>query len=368
MTIPDLILLPPNRVWRTYPGGRTLDILDGRSDPSDGHFPEDWVASATRAVNPGRGHAETEGLSTVLCDGRTHLLSELLATYPETLLGPDHVASYGPQTGFLLKLLDSAVRLHLQAHPTARFASERLGSPSGKTEAYLILSIRPEVHEPYIYLGFQRPVGRAEFRRAVLDQDLPSILGSFRKIPVSTGDVFLVPGGLPHAIGEGMLMVEIMEPTDFVVRFEFERAGYVLPEEARFMGRDVDFALDMLDFTAYSANRIREMTFCRPREVASWDDGSEEALIDATRTPAFRLHRVRTAGTVRRTGHAFSAGIVTGGTGTIEAGDVAHEIRRGDRFLVPYQTGEVRYRSGDALEVVLAFPPAGAGETAPAGR
>lgn len=357
MTIPDVIMLPPNRVWRTYPGGRTLDTLDRRSGPTDGHFPEEWIASTTRAVNPGRDHAETEGLSTVRFDGEAHLLRDLMAVHPEALLGKHHVASYGPQAGFLLKLLDSAVRLHLQAHPTLRFARERLNSPSGKTEAYLILSTRPEVREPYIYLGFQRPIGRAEFRRAVLDQDVDSMLGLFDRIPVSAGDVFLVPGGLPHAIGEGIFMIEIMEPTDFVVRFEFDRGGYVLPEEARFMGRDVDFALDMLDFTAYPTDRIREMTFCRSREVASWKDGSEEALIDKTQTPAFSLHRLRVSGMLTREGHTFSAGIVTNGTGTIRAGNVEHAIRRGDRFLVPYRTGEICYRSGGILEVVLAFPP-----------
>jgi mannose-6-phosphate isomerase len=40
----------------------------------------------------------------------------------------------------------------------------------------------------------------------------------------------MVPGGMPHAIGEGVFMIEVMEPTDFAVRIEFERGGYVLPE------------------------------------------------------------------------------------------------------------------------------------------
>lgn len=50
----QLVLLPPNRVWRTYPGGRTLDELAGAPAPADTHLAEDWIASTTRAVNPGR--------------------------------------------------------------------------------------------------------------------------------------------------------------------------------------------------------------------------------------------------------------------------------------------------------------------------
>ena len=35
-----LLLLPPNRVWRTYPGGRTLDALAGVTNPADSHLAE----------------------------------------------------------------------------------------------------------------------------------------------------------------------------------------------------------------------------------------------------------------------------------------------------------------------------------------
>lgn len=35
------VFLPPNRVWRTYHGGRVLDRLTGVSQPTDSHFPED---------------------------------------------------------------------------------------------------------------------------------------------------------------------------------------------------------------------------------------------------------------------------------------------------------------------------------------
>ena len=46
--------LLPNRVWRTYLGGGTLDAISGVQPPEDGHFPEDWILSTTRAVNVGR--------------------------------------------------------------------------------------------------------------------------------------------------------------------------------------------------------------------------------------------------------------------------------------------------------------------------
>lgn len=64
--------------------------------------------------------------------------------------------------------------------------------------------------------------------------DIEILESCFEKIPVKKGDAFIVPGGLPHAIGEEVFMIEIMEPTDFDVRIEFEKAckdykdGFVL--------------------------------------------------------------------------------------------------------------------------------------------
>src|SRR5262249_43070918 len=92
-----LILLPPNRAWRTYHGGRTLDQLARVAAPADSHFAEDWIASATRAINP--PHAELSafnpqlstppGVSSVRI-GRNptpHNFAELLASDPEYFLG-----------------------------------------------------------------------------------------------------------------------------------------------------------------------------------------------------------------------------------------------------------------------------------------
>ncbi len=107
--------LPPNRVWRTYLGGRTLDALEGKPEPADSHLAEDWIASTTRAVNPGDRDAD-EGLSP-LAGGSGRTLADLLEGAPSAMLGPRHTKQHGNAIGVLTKLLDSGMRLHLQAHP-----------------------------------------------------------------------------------------------------------------------------------------------------------------------------------------------------------------------------------------------------------
>jgi mannose-6-phosphate isomerase len=357
VNIPDILVLKPNRVWRTYPGGRTLDEIEGKPEPADDHFPEDWIASTTRAVNKGREHIEDEGFSKAEIDGQEYYLKDLFEQYPEELVGRDHYEKYGPNTQFLLKFLDSAVRLHIQAHPTIEFAKKHLNSDSGKTEAYVILGIREEVDDPYIYLGFQRPLPKEDFKKAVMDQDSEKILSCFDKISVKPGDVFLVPGGLPHAIGEGVFMIEIMEPTDLVVRFEFERGGYRLPEQSRFMGRDVDFALSMLDFNAVSEEEVRKRYFCEPKAIATQGESSETGLIGASITSCFRVNRLHVKGEFRKKENSFYVGIVTRGSGKISSENQDAVLTKGSRFIIPFSAVETSFSSDDKMEIIIALPP-----------
>ena len=167
-----IVLLPPNRVWRSYPGGQVLDTLAGAQPAVDSHFPEDWIGSDTRAVNVGREDI-TEGPSQVLVGGVSHDFPTLLASDPEYFLGAEHVARFGATPALLVKFLDPAIRLHFQVHPTAEFARRFLNCTSGKTEAYHILATRPDVPQPYIYLGFQRPPSREALRRMLKPFDHP---------------------------------------------------------------------------------------------------------------------------------------------------------------------------------------------------
>src|SRR6185436_9066695 len=96
----------------------------------------------------------------------------------------------------------------------------------------------------------------AQLRAYTLTQDIAAIEACFDKIMVRPGDTFIIPGGTPHALGAGLFLVEIQEPSDLVVRFEFERAGYVLPEAARFMNRDVDFALTVFNLAPLTATEL----------------------------------------------------------------------------------------------------------------
>lgn len=346
-----LLPLPAHRVRRGYLGGRELDRLAGLATPQDGSRPEDWIASTVPARNPGLPPIAQEGLAMVIdpATGQERLLRDLFVAHGAYYLGADHLTRLGPDLGFLAKLLDSSIRLHIQAHPTAAFARQHLNSRYGKLETYVVLAIRPDC-PGYILLGFQRPPTPAEWRRIVLEQDLVAMHACFDRIPVRPGDVWLVPGGLPHAIGEGVLMLEVMEPSDLVVRCEFEREGIVVPPAARFMGRDPDFALQIFDFTPRSAAAVQSQCRTAPQPVARGSGfAAVEQLIGPTQTNCFSITRLTVApgqpAELPATGRVAVA-LVAGGAGTVHTADSPRLTGVfGQKFLVAAGAGLTHWQA-----------------------
>jgi mannose-6-phosphate isomerase len=243
------IVLGPNLPDTFYRGSGRIARFRGL-DPAGEPRPEDWIASATSrfgagagqpgagqpgagqpgagqpgAGQPGAGHQGISG-QTRLADGS--LLADAIAADPAGWLGREHVARYGADPALLVKLLDAGQRLPLHVHPDRGFATEHLASPFGKTEAWIVLEADPGAA---VYLGFSRDVEAADLAGWVRDQDTDAMLGVTNRVPVEAGDSVLCPAGTPHAIGAGILLVELQEPTDFSILLEWR--GFPLgPDDA----------------------------------------------------------------------------------------------------------------------------------------
>lgn len=347
--------LAPNPVWRSYQGGRVLRAFRGQSDTGDNHFPEDWLASTVLARNGEHSQGVTEGLSRI-SDAYGSLLVESLKQKPEFWFGPDRAAHQeSPSPGVLWKLLDSSVRLQLQAHPDARFAYRHLKSSAGKTECWYILGTRGEA---YVYLGFQRPLSREAWARMIREQRVDEMLACFEKIRVQPGDCYVVPAGKPHAIGAGVFMMELMEPTDWVVRCETTNAGLTLSPEACFMGLDLETCLDVFDYRAYPVAEVRRTFQQASRELVHTNAYREEELIGAAYHEYFRLHRLRGHGDASWTGGELMLLIVVHGEADLLCGGQRQAVRAGQTLLLPGAASSWSWTqpSGD-WEILLAKLP-----------
>jgi mannose-6-phosphate isomerase len=311
------IVLGPNMPAMFYRGEGRIDRLRGTSGHED--RPEDWIASVTS-----RFGTDTDGM-TRLPDGA--LLAEAVAADPRAWLGAEHVTRYGTDTGLLVKLLDAGQRLPVHVHPDRRFAAEHLASPHGKTEAWIVLEAGPGAA---VYLGFNRDVGPDELTGWTRSQDVESLLAATNRLPVAAGDSVLCPAGTPHAIGAGILLLELQEPADLSIMLE--RGAFALGEHEATLGLPLADALACVDRRACPPERLEEL---RGRPLNS----GSGSLLPAEGNPFFVAERVDTR-VSRHLSQSYGVFVVTAGEGHLAAengGSVP--VRRGSTVLIPYAAG-----------------------------
>ncbi|MDQ4035323.1 MAG: hypothetical protein M3153_05275 [Chloroflexota bacterium] len=151
----DPIVLTPNRISRFYRGGRLMDAFRGLPAGVDDDRPEDWLGSATATWQPPGATAHTIRISRVELDGRRLPLDEVLRAEPRALTGGIQPQGAAPSLGMLVKLIDAAERLPVHCHPTRPQAARLLGSPFGKTEAWIVLGTRDVGPPPVVWAGFE---------------------------------------------------------------------------------------------------------------------------------------------------------------------------------------------------------------------
>jgi mannose-6-phosphate isomerase len=302
--------LTETRVYRFYTGGALLERFRGDHGEDSDH-PEDWVGSLTVARNPGRDEPEA-GL-TRLVDGR--LLRDAVLDDPVAWLGDADATG----TGVLVKLLDSAERLPVHAHPDRAFAERHLGSRFGKTEAWIVVATRRSSAE--VWIGQRETVDPGTYLGWIEQQDTAALLEGLNRVPVSAGDIIYVPAGVPHAIGAGVLIAELQEPTDFSIVCEWD--GYPIDPADSHLGLGWEVALKALDLGRHQP--VRSLP----------DEAREFFWADEVAEPAGR----------------FAVWIVLDGEGEIDGAPA----RAGDCFAVPAAVQRVAVSGG--LRVLRCLGP-----------
>lgn len=168
--------------------------------------------------------------------GRT--LDELVADDPLATSGGNGARATGDRPIFplLIKLIDAAEDLSIQVHPNDDQAP---AGSLGKTEAWHVLAAEAGA---WLYLGLRDGVTHAELaeraRRGESTADL------MRRMPAEAGTTALLPAGTVHALGAGVLIYEIQQPS--AVTYRFDDWGRV---DAEGRGRElhVEQALSVLD-------------------------------------------------------------------------------------------------------------------------
>jgi mannose-6-phosphate isomerase len=157
----------------------------------------------------------------------------------------------------LVKFLFANEDLSVQVHPDDAYAQTHHGSP-GKTEMWHVLAAQKGAR---IAAGFREPVSRDQVRAAALDGTIVDLIEWFE---AKAGGTFFIPSRTVHAIGAGLTICEIQQPSDITYRiYDYERGRELHLEHALAVSRLVPHA-------ARSADKVAcEYFVTQPLDVSS---------------------------------------------------------------------------------------------------
>lgn len=200
MTACDVSIVSPRLDAKPW-GGRKLAQF-GLPLPEDELIGEAVVTANDAVISAGVGEGQT--------------LGELVTRNPVARLGEHGIGVVGGAAVFplLVKLIDAAENLSIQVHPDDELAAP-LGK-LGKTEAWHILATEPE---GALYLGLDDEVGLPAFMDHAHLLDGTSA-ADLRREDAELHETWMIPAGTVHALGAGVMVYEIQQPSDVTFRLD----------------------------------------------------------------------------------------------------------------------------------------------------
>jgi mannose-6-phosphate isomerase len=218
------------RLW----GGRELERLFHKPLPPNQNIGESWEL------------VDRPDDCSIIANGRyaNKSLRWLLEHHTKEILG--FSSAHQPINPFplLVKWLDARDKLSVQVHPPAAIAPTLGGEP--KTEMWWIADAAPNAE---IYFGLKRGVTREKFSDALQRGTVADLLHC---VPAKRGDIFFIPSGRVHALGAGIVLLEIQQNSDTTYRvFDWNRTD----ADGNPRALHIEQALQSIDFTDYEPQK-----------------------------------------------------------------------------------------------------------------
>lgn len=182
-------------------GGSRLRTLFGKDIPSD-KTGETWEVST-----------RSEGPSVAVYDGEKIPFDLFFSKYKKEIMGQD----FDGEFPLLVKLIDANDKLSVQVHPA---------DENSKTEMWYILDAEENAS---LVAGFTEDISKEELRECAVNGTLEQKMNF---VPVKKGDAFFIPAGLVHAIGSGIVILEIQQNSDTTYRlYDYNRGREIHVEQ-----------------------------------------------------------------------------------------------------------------------------------------
>lgn len=212
------------RIW----GGRKLEKVFGKKLPENVKIGESWEIADVYEDKSVIANGQLAGMT----------IDKAIEKYTVEITGDEN---YTPPFPLMVKLLDAQDRLSVQVHPEAETCRRtRKGDP--KTECWYIIDAEPGA---VIYKGLKEGTTKEQFAESIENGTCEDFV---EKIEVKIGECHYLPSGLCHAIGAGLLIAEIQQPSDTTYRvFDWNR----LDDNGNRRQLHVEDAIESIRFEAF---------------------------------------------------------------------------------------------------------------------
>ena len=229
----------------------------------------------------------------------------------------------------LTKFIDAREKLSVQVHPSDEYALKNEGQ-YGKTEMWYVVSAKEGAG---LYMGLREKCDKKTFSEAVNCGTVEELL-SF--VPVTGGEVFFIPSGTIHAIGEGCLIFEIQQNSTLTYRlYDYMRRD----KNGNLRELHVDKAMDVAILDKYEAVS---------------NDGENPNVIgkcEYFEASKYKLNFTNLDIFVDKS--SFVAITAISGEGTIDG----ERIVKGDTYFIPAGSGKIVVTTDTSLEIITVRVP-----------
>lgn len=246
-------------------------------------------------------------------DGQS--LVDLIEKYKGELVGDAVYQKFGTEFPLLIKFIDANQDLSIQVHPDDELAKKRHNS-FGKTEMWYVIQADKGSS---LIAGFNQEVNKEKYVSHFEAGKLTDILN---REEVQDDDVFFLPAGRVHTIGQGLLIAEIQQTSDITYRiYDFDRKD----AEGNLRELHVEEALDAIDYKLYD-------------EYKTVYKSQPESANELVSCEYFQTNKLELSNPLTRdysSIDSFKAILCLEGESTLKYGNDSVAAKKGDVFLIP---------------------------------
>lgn len=299
------------KVW----GGRDLELF--RNNLPKGNIGESWDVACHKNGTSIISNGEFKGMK----------LDELIKKEGTSIIGTKMPKESFP---LLIKFINAKESLSIQVHPDDRYEND-LEEGTGKTEAWYVVEAFKGAN---LVVGTQKGCTKEQFKKAIANGELELYIN---KIYVKKGEVYFIKSGLIHAIGEGVILVEVQQNSDITYRvYDYNR------------GRElhVDKALDVIDLNLKG-------TVSRGLKVEN--EGFYKTYFCVCKYFSLELYDIKSEVKEESDSERFYIFTCVEGEGEIVYTNGIEVIKKGDSILIPAVLGE--YTLKGEMKLLKSYVP-----------